>query len=74
LNAPGEVEVIRPFHRAGLRDPGGGPTHPSIAPRRRLDYVLVPDAARVVDRHEPSGGEDWWALSDHIPVVLEFEL
>lgn len=37
LNAPGEVEVIRQFHRVGLRDPGGGPTHPSMSPRRRLD-------------------------------------
>lgn len=71
LNAPGEVEVIRPFHAAGLSDPGGGPTHPAIAPRRRLDYILVPDAAQVVDRYEPPGGEEWWALSDHIPVLIE---
>jgi endonuclease/exonuclease/phosphatase family metal-dependent hydrolase len=74
LNAPGEVEVVRPFHRVGLRDPGGGPTHPSMAPRSRLDYILVPEAARVIDRHAPDGGDDWRELSDHIPVVVEFEL
>jgi endonuclease/exonuclease/phosphatase family metal-dependent hydrolase len=74
LNAPGEVEVIRPFHRVGLRDPGGGPTHPSMAPRTRLDYVLVPEHARVTDQHSPDGGDTWRELSDHVPVVVEFEL
>lgn len=74
LNAPGEVEVIREFHTVGLRDPGGGPTNPSIAPRQRLDYVLVPVEARVTDQHEPEGGDDWWAISDHLPVTVEFEL
>jgi endonuclease/exonuclease/phosphatase family metal-dependent hydrolase len=73
LNAPGEVEVIRPFHAIGLRDPGGGPTHPSIAPKVRLDHVLVPDRARVTYQHEPDGGDEWWALSDHVPVIVEFD-
>ncbi|MFZ4812527.1 MAG: endonuclease/exonuclease/phosphatase family protein [Ilumatobacteraceae bacterium] len=73
LNAPGEVEVIRELRVAGLRDPGGGPTNPSIAPRQRLDYVLVPDTATVVEQHEPDGGEDWWAISDHLPVLVAFE-
>ena len=72
LNAPGEVEVIRELRVAGLRDPGGGPTNPSIAPRQRLDYVLVPDTATVVEQHEPDGGEDWWAISDHLPVLVAF--
>jgi endonuclease/exonuclease/phosphatase family metal-dependent hydrolase len=73
LNAPGELEVIREFHPVGLRDPGGGPTNPSISPRSRLDYVLVPDASRVTHQWESSGGEWWWQLSDHVPVVVEFE-
>lgn len=73
LNAPGELEVIRPFHAAGLRDPGGAPTHPSMAPRQRLDYVLVPDSARVTDRLEPDGGDEWRELSDHVPALIEFE-
>lgn len=74
LNAPGEVEVIRQFHPVGLRDPGGGPTNPSIAPRQRLDYVLIPQGSRLVDQHEPDGGDWWWTLSDHLPVTVEFEL
>ena len=73
LNAPGEVEVVREFHPVGLRDPGGGPTNPSIAPRSRLDYVLVPERSRVTEQWESPGGEWWWAISDHVPVVVEFE-
>lgn len=74
LNAPGEREVVREFHSAGLRDPGGGPTNPSIAPRQRLDYVLIPAASRLIEQHEPDGGDEWWAISDHVPVTVEFEL
>lgn len=73
LNAPGEVEVLREFHAVGLRDPGGGPTNPSIAPKQRLDYVLIPDRARLLEQAQPDGGEWWWALSDHIPVLVAFE-
>jgi endonuclease/exonuclease/phosphatase family metal-dependent hydrolase len=72
LNAPGEPEVIREFHPVGLRDPGGGPTNPSISPRSRLDYVLVPERSRVTLQWESAGGEWWWAISDHVPVVVEF--
>jgi endonuclease/exonuclease/phosphatase family metal-dependent hydrolase len=72
LNAPGEVEVIRQFHRVGLRDPGGGPTHPSMSPRRRLDYILVPETARITEQHSPDGGDAWRELSDHVPVLVEF--
>lgn len=72
LNAPGEIEVIREFHAAGLRDPGGGPSHPSIAPRRRFDYVLVPDDAQVTEQREVDGGDSWWRLSDHLPVLVAF--
>lgn len=72
LNDAGELEVVREFHRAGLRDPGGGPTNPSIAPRQRLDHVLVPEAARVIEQDQPAGGEWWWAISDHIPVLVAF--
>jgi endonuclease/exonuclease/phosphatase family metal-dependent hydrolase len=74
LNAAGEREVIREFHRAGLRDPGGGPTHPSIAPTRRLDHILIPAASRLLEQHEPDGGQAWWEISDHLPVTVEFEL
>ena len=72
LNAGSEVEVIRELHRGGVHDPGGGPTYPSIAPRARFDFILVPDASVVTDRHEPSGGDDWRRLSDHLPVTIDF--
>jgi endonuclease/exonuclease/phosphatase family metal-dependent hydrolase len=74
LNAVDEVEVIREFGAAGLTDPGGDYTNPSIAPRQRLDYVLVPETATVTTRLVPSGGEPWQQLSDHLPVLLEFEV
>lgn len=73
LNDADELEVIRELHAAGLRDPGGGPTNPSIAPRQRLDHVLVPDQARVTELDQPDGGDWWWALSDHVPVLVAFE-
>ncbi|MBI5089902.1 MAG: endonuclease/exonuclease/phosphatase family protein [Actinobacteria bacterium] len=74
LNAHGEQEVVRAFHAAGLRDPGGASTHPSIAPRSRLDYVLVPERAQLIDDHVPDGGEEWAVLSDHLPLAVEVEL
>jgi endonuclease/exonuclease/phosphatase family metal-dependent hydrolase len=74
FNGHGEAETIRPFHTVGLRDPGGGSTHPSMAPRQRLDIVLVPDAATAIDRFEPDGGDEWRELSDHIPVVVKFTI
>ncbi len=72
LNAVDEVEVIREFGVAGLVDPGGDYSNPSIAPRQRLDYVLIPESASVTSRLVPTGGEPWQQLSDHLPVLLEF--
>jgi endonuclease/exonuclease/phosphatase family metal-dependent hydrolase len=72
LNAADEVEVIREFGVAGLVDPGGDYSNPSIAPRQRLDYVLIPESASVTSRLVPTGGEPWQQLSDHLPVLLEF--
>lgn len=71
LNAHDEPEVVREFHRVGVRDPGGACTSPAHAPRQRLDYVLVPEG---VDARSttPDGDDGWAALSDHLPVVVEF--
>jgi endonuclease/exonuclease/phosphatase family metal-dependent hydrolase len=74
LNAAGEPEVVRELHAVGLRDAGGDSTHPSIAPRSRLDYVLVPEHARVAESSVPEGGENWAELSDHLPLIVEFDL
>jgi endonuclease/exonuclease/phosphatase family metal-dependent hydrolase len=68
------VEVIREFGTAELMDPGGDSSNPSIAPVRRLDYVLVPETATVTARLTPDGGERWDALSDHLPVLVEFSV
>jgi endonuclease/exonuclease/phosphatase family metal-dependent hydrolase len=72
LNAPQESEVIRELHVVGLRDPGSDSTHPAHAPRRRLDYILVPDDALVIGTDVPAGGDEWAKLSDHLPVLVEF--
>lgn len=74
LNAVDEAEVIREFRGLGLVDPGGDFSNPSISPRQRLDYVLVPDGATVTARLTPEGGERWHQLSDHLPVLVEFSI
>lgn len=68
-----EVEVIRELRAAGLRDVEGDSTSPAIAPRQRLDRILVPEHATVVDQHTPDGGEQWARISDHLPVMVEFD-
>lgn len=72
LNAADEVEVVREFGSLGLVDPGGDHSNPSIAPTKRLDYVLIPESATVTARLTPEGGERWHEVSDHLPVLVEF--
>ena len=72
LNADQEVEVIRELHAVGLRDPGSDSTHPAHAPRKRYDYVLVPEDAKVLESYVPDGGDHWADLSDHLPLLVEF--
>jgi endonuclease/exonuclease/phosphatase family metal-dependent hydrolase len=68
-----EVEVLREFRPVGLVDHGGEHTNPSNAPYQRLDYVLVPASARLVSTFTPEGDQIWRRLSDHLPVVVQFE-
>jgi len=68
-----EVEVLRALRAAGLRDVEGDSTSPSTVPQQRLDRVLVPTHATVLDQHTPDGGEQWARISDHLPVMVEFE-
>lgn len=68
----GDIEVLREFRAAGLFDPGGTVSNPSIAPYQRIDYVLLPAAATALSSHTPQGGELWARLSDHLPVLVEF--
>jgi len=74
FNAVDELEVIREFGAAALVDPGGEYSNPSIAPRQRLDYVLIPQSATVTTQVTPEGGESWNQLSDHLPVLVEFSI
>lgn len=68
-----EVEVLRELRTAGLEDAGGDSTGPSHAPQHRLDRVLVPSGARVLDSVTPDPADSWSALSDHLPVTVTFE-
>ena len=75
LNAKADiVEVFREFSVGGWTDAGGDDTNPSIAPMQRLDVVLPPPGAEVTLVDTPEGGQHWQELSDHLPVVVEFEL
>jgi endonuclease/exonuclease/phosphatase family metal-dependent hydrolase len=75
LNAKADlVEVLREFSVGGWVDAGGDDTNPSIAPMQRLDVILPPPGATVSDVVTPEGGQRWQELSDHLPVVIEFEL
>ena len=74
LNASNEPDVVRELREAGLDDSGGDVTNPSNSPNRRLDYVLVPRGATVTVVDTPLGGDQWAALSDHLPVLVEFTL
>ncbi len=49
-------------------------TNPSLEPRQLLDHVLLPANATGVSVVVPSGGQDWAAISDHLPVTVRFSL
>ena len=72
LNSPDEPAVLREFRAVGLIDPGGDHTSPSVRPRQRIDYVLVPESAHATHIASPDGGQRWHELSDHLPAVAEF--
>ena len=49
-------------------------TNPAIDPVQLLDHVLLPEHATNVNVSVPSGGADWAAISDHLPVTVRFTL
>jgi endonuclease/exonuclease/phosphatase family metal-dependent hydrolase len=49
-------------------------SNPSEAPMQALDHVLLPEDARGVEVDAPSGGMQWAAISDHLPVTVRFAL
>jgi endonuclease/exonuclease/phosphatase family metal-dependent hydrolase len=74
LNARDELELLHAFTAVGVVDAGGDDTSPADAPVQRIDYILVPANAEVLDRRTPAGGPEWSALSDHLPTLVEFTL
>ncbi len=49
-------------------------SNPSEGPTQLLDHVLLPEQATDVDVSVPSGGPEWAAISDHLPVTVRFTL
>jgi endonuclease/exonuclease/phosphatase family metal-dependent hydrolase len=49
-------------------------SNPSEAPTQALDHVLLPEHARNVEVEAPAGGQQWAAISDHLPVTVRFTL
>ena len=67
----GENEIYLFMKAAGLRSANvdSSPTYPSRAPRKELDFVLYQDGIKVTAFDIPDV-----KLSDHLPLVCDFEL
>jgi endonuclease/exonuclease/phosphatase family metal-dependent hydrolase len=64
-------EIYLFMKAAGLRSANidSRPTYPSRAPRKELDFILYQDGIRVTEFDVPDV-----KLSDHLPLVCDFEL
>lgn len=58
----------------GIEHVPSPPTNPSDDPTDRLDHILVPATASDVSVYVPAGGDEWAALSDHLPLTVHFTL
>jgi len=67
----GEDEIYLFMKAAGLRsaNTAGLPTYPSRSPRKELDFVLYQDGIQVTGFDVRS-----LRLSDHLPLICDFEL
>jgi len=67
----GENEIYLFMKAAGLRSANVDslPTYPSRAPRKELDFILYQDGIEVTSFDIPN-----IRLSDHMPLVCDFEL
>lgn len=72
LNNHGEPEVICALPGEELSPTPA--TNPSESPNQHLDHVLVPHGSTLIDTTVPQGDERWAELSDHLPVIVRFEL
>jgi endonuclease/exonuclease/phosphatase family metal-dependent hydrolase len=67
----GKKELAPLIEEAGLKDSDtqGRPTYPSRRPRRRLDYLLSSPDVSITNFEVPRT-----SLSDHLPLVCDFEI
>jgi endonuclease/exonuclease/phosphatase family metal-dependent hydrolase len=67
----GDKELDLFLAATGLKSANGEgyPSHPSRFPRRQLDYILHCPDIRIKDYHLPQV-----EFSDHIPLVMDFEI
>jgi endonuclease/exonuclease/phosphatase family metal-dependent hydrolase len=72
LNDADEPAVIGAL--PGIEGSATAATNPAGTPTDRIDHVVVPDAATDISVKVPTGGAEWAALSDHLPVTTTFTL
>jgi len=72
LNDDTDVAVIAAL--PGVEHVAPPPSNPSDVPTQSLDHVLLPREAIEVTVSMPDGGEEWAALSDHLPLTVRFAL
>jgi endonuclease/exonuclease/phosphatase family metal-dependent hydrolase len=66
--------ISRPLASVGLRSCSSAmtPTFPSRMPLVQFDHVYARGLV-AVSQHVPKG-RIWWRMSDHLPLIAEFEL
>jgi len=71
LNAPADsLELRRFLERTGLQEPAADQlTYPSWRPRSKIDHIFVSDDLTVTSERVLD-----YALSDHLPIVVEIAL
>ena len=72
FNDAGDSSIIEIL--PGVEHVAPSMSNPSAAPNQLLDHVLLPETATDVTVAVPSGGADWEAMSDHLPVTVRFNL
>jgi endonuclease/exonuclease/phosphatase family metal-dependent hydrolase len=70
FNDAGDPSIIDAL--PGVEHVAAPASNPSEAPTQALDHVLLPRHAQDVDVSAPEGGEQWAAISDHLPVTVRF--
>jgi endonuclease/exonuclease/phosphatase family metal-dependent hydrolase len=72
LNDDTDVAVIAAL--PGVEHLTPPPSNPAEAPTQSLDHVLLPRDAIEVSVSMPDGGDEWAALSDHLPLTVRFAI